>query len=75
VKITLSGLEYHCHSPSLFELVVSPGHIPPRIGCQGPGCWQIGSGDHWGARLFGSRQEAAQFIADAFARAREGLAL
>jgi hypothetical protein len=69
MRIILSGLEYLCHSPSLFELVVSPGHEPPYLGCSGPGRWQIGSEQFWGTRVFGSRQEASQFIADAFAKA------
>jgi hypothetical protein len=68
-RITLSGLEYLCHSPSLFELVVSPGHEPPYLGCSGPGRWQIGSRARWGSRVFGSRQEAAQLIRDAFDKA------
>jgi hypothetical protein len=68
-RITLAGLEYLCHSPSLFELVVSPGHEPPWIACEGPGAWRIGSRMSWGSRTFTSRQEASRFIADAFAKA------
>jgi hypothetical protein len=75
MKITISGMEYLCHSPSLFELIVSPGHNAPWIACGGPGAWRIGSSTHWGSRLFGSRQEAAGFIRDAFEQAgRENLA-
>lgn len=75
MRITLSGMEYRCHSPSLFELTVSPGHDAPWIGCGGPGAWRIGSGHTWGDRLFASRHEAAQFIRDAFDLAgRENLA-
>jgi hypothetical protein len=75
MKITLAGMEYRCHSPSLFELIVSPGHEAPWLGCAGPGTWRIGSALSWGARTFSSRQEAAQLIRDAFEKAgRENLA-
>lgn len=73
MRITLAGMEYHCYSPSLFELVVSEGHEPkaPWLGCGGPSAWRVGTAATWGARLFASRQEAAQWIADAFALAAE----
>jgi hypothetical protein len=71
MRIILSGLEYLCHSPSLFELVTSPGVEPARIGYTGQGRWQIGSADRYGCRVFKSRQEAAQLIRDAFDRASE----
>jgi hypothetical protein len=75
VKILLSGMEYLCHSPALFELVVGPGHEPPLVGYDGCGHWRIGSRISWGARLFATRQEASQLIRDIFENAgRENLA-
>jgi len=66
MRITLSGMQYLCHSPALFELVVSPGHEPPLVGYDGCGHWRIGSRSSWGARLFATRQEASQLIRDTF---------
>ena len=63
--ITLAGMQYRAHSPSLFELQV-PGHETLWLACDGPGCWLIGLRGTWATQEFGSRQEAAQLVAEAF---------
>lgn len=75
MKITLSGMQYLCHSPSMFELIVSEGHEPPLVAYDASGCWRIGSRVSWGTRTFRTRQEATDLIRHAFATAgRENLA-
>ena len=72
MKITLSGMEYLCHSPSMFELVVGPGHEAPLVAYDASGCWRIGSRVSWGRRAFRTRQEATDLIRDTFEQCGRG---
>jgi hypothetical protein len=67
--ITIAGLAWHAHSPSLFQQV----GYPVTIAFDGRS-WLVAVRGVYGLREFGTRQEAAELIASAFNSARENLA-
>jgi hypothetical protein len=69
MTITLSGLPYTAHSPSLFQ----QDHHPVTIAFDGVS-WLIGVNGIYGTREFSSRAEAADTVAYAYNHARENLA-
>lgn len=61
MTITISGIPYTAHSPSLFQQIGSP----VTIAFDGTS-WLIAVRDVYGTREFNSRDEAAALIAQAF---------
>ena len=68
--INLAGMEYRCHSPSLFELVTPGEPGAAWIACQGPARWIISIRGCWASKTFPTRMDAALLIARAFEQAR-----
>jgi hypothetical protein len=66
MKINLAGMEYHCHSPSLFELAACPGTNGVWLACQGPQDWAIALRGTWQPKTFKTVLGAAQVVGEAF---------
>ena len=72
MNITLAGMEYRCHSPSLFELTAAPGPEGAWVAFSEARTWLVGIRGNWCPQHFPTRQEAAQAVADGFAFANGG---
>lgn len=69
--LTIHGLAWHAHSPSMFKLA----HVQLWVAFSGT-AWYVGHTEampFWGRRSFRSRDEAMQLVVEEFSKAAEAL--